>query len=141
MNLGKVMADLILANGTVHTLDPALPRAEAIAARDGRILRVGTATACFFQPYADDPNTRGLLAPQMFPEGIMEKRILEADRTGLQVAIHAIGDRANSLLLDIYEKTAALNSPRDRRWRIEHAQHLRRRDHRSCMVSCCLLWY
>jgi hypothetical protein len=64
----------------------------------------------------------------MFPEGIMEKRILEADKACLQVAIHAIGDKANSLLLDLYEKAAAQNGPRDRRWRIEHAQHLRPQD-------------
>ena len=86
---------------------------------------LGSSTAYFFEPYADDPATSGLLAPQMFPEGIMEKRVLEADRAGLQVAIHAIGDRANSLLLDIYEKAIAQNGPRDRRWRIEHAQHLK----------------
>jgi predicted amidohydrolase YtcJ len=89
---------------------------------------LGSATAYFFEPYTDDPKSRGLLAPQMFPEGIMEKRIMEADKAGLQVAIHAIGDRANSLLLDLYEKAAAQNGPRDRRWRIEHAQHLRPRD-------------
>jgi predicted amidohydrolase YtcJ len=51
-----------------------------------------------------------------------------ADRAGLQVAIHAIGDRANSLVLDIFERVAAANGPRDRRWRIEHAQHLRPAD-------------
>jgi predicted amidohydrolase YtcJ len=89
---------------------------------------LGSATAYFFEPYDDDPSTSGLLAEQMFPEGIMEKRILEADRAGLQVAIHAIGDRANSLLLDIYEKALIQNGPRDRRWRIEHAQHLRAGD-------------
>lgn len=89
---------------------------------------LGSTTAYFFDPYTDDPTTSGLLASQMFPEGIMEKRILEADKAGLQIAIHAIGDRANSLLLDLYEKAAAQNGPRDRRWRIEHAQHLRPQD-------------
>lgn len=89
---------------------------------------LGSATAYFFEPYADDPSTSGLLATQMFPEGVMEKRVLEADRAGLQVAIHAIGDRAISMLLDIYEKAAAANGPRDRRWRIEHAQHVRPAD-------------
>jgi hypothetical protein len=64
----------------------------------------------------------------MFPEGIMEARILAADRAGLQVAVHAIGDRANALLLDIYERALSANGPRDRRWRIEHAQHLRPED-------------
>lgn len=86
---------------------------------------LGSATAYFFEPYADDPKAFGLLNEQMFPEGIMEKRIREADRAGLQVAVHAIGDRANSLLLDIFERVMAADGPRDRRWRVEHAQHLR----------------
>jgi len=89
---------------------------------------LGSATAYFFEPYADDLATSGLLHEQMFPEGIMERRILAADRAGLQLAIHAIGDRANSLLLDLYEKTIAADGPRDRRWRIEHAQHVRPAD-------------
>jgi predicted amidohydrolase YtcJ len=89
---------------------------------------LGSATAYFFEPYTDDLGTSGLLHGQMFPEGIMEKRIMEADRAGLQLAIHAIGDRANSLLLDMYERAVAANGPRDRRWRIEHAQHLRPAD-------------
>jgi len=89
---------------------------------------LGSATAYFFEPYTDDPKTFGLLHGQMFPEGVMERRILEADRAGLQLAIHAIGDRANSMLLDMYEKAVAANGPRDRRWRVEHAQHLRPAD-------------
>jgi hypothetical protein len=89
---------------------------------------LGSATALFFEPYTDNPGTRGLFADQMQPEGIMEKRVLEADRAGLQVAIHAIGDRANALLLDIFERTIKADGPRDRRWRIEHAQHLRPSD-------------
>jgi len=86
---------------------------------------LGASTAYFFEPYNDDPGNTGLLAPQMFPEGIMEKRILQADRAGLQVAIHAIGDRANSIILDIFDKITAQDGKRDRRWRIEHVQHLR----------------
>jgi predicted amidohydrolase YtcJ len=89
---------------------------------------LGSATAYFFEPYTDDPKTSGLLNGQMFPEGIMEQRILEADRAGLQLAVHAIGDRANSLLIDMFEKAVAANGPRDRRWRVEHAQHLRPAD-------------
>ena len=89
---------------------------------------LGSSTALFFEPYTDDPSTSGIFNEQMFPEGIMERRILEADRAGLQVAVHAIGDRAVSLLLDIFEKAVAVNGPRDRRWRVEHAQHLRPAD-------------
>jgi predicted amidohydrolase YtcJ len=89
---------------------------------------LGASTAYFFEPYADNPRNFGLLAPQMFPEGIMEKRILQADKAGLQVAIHAIGDKANFIMLNIFEKIEAENGKRDRRWRIEHAQHLRPED-------------
>ena len=89
---------------------------------------LGSSTAYFFEPYADDPRTSGLLHAQMFPAGAMEARVLAADKGGLQVAIHAIGDRANALILDLYEKAAAADGPRDRRFRIEHAQHLRPED-------------
>jgi len=61
----------------------------------------------------------------MLPEGIMLSRVEAADRKGLQVMIHAIGDEANLRILDIYKETAAKNGERDRRFRIEHAQHLR----------------
>ncbi len=89
---------------------------------------LGAATALFFEPYVDQPESSGLLHSQMYPEGIMEERIRRADRLGLQVAIHAIGDRANALILDIFERIIAEHGERDRRWRVEHAQHLRRED-------------
>jgi len=89
---------------------------------------LGSATAYFFEAYTDNPMTKGLLNAQMFPEGLMEKRVLAADKGGLQVAIHAIGDRANAVVLDIFEKAERENGERDRRFRIEHAQHLRPAD-------------
>ncbi len=85
---------------------------------------LGSSTALFFEPYVDEPDMTGLFHSQMYPEGIMERRIREADRAGLQVAIHAIGDKANHVIIDIMEKVIAENGERDRRWRIEHAQHL-----------------
>ncbi|UCE43368.1 MAG: amidohydrolase [Candidatus Aminicenantes bacterium] len=85
---------------------------------------LGSSTALFFDPYADDPPKRGLLVTDMYPEGIMEKRLMAADRAGLQVAVHAIGDEANHVILDLFEKVMETNEKRDRRWRIEHAQHL-----------------
>jgi len=85
---------------------------------------LGSSTALFFEPYTDDPEKYGLLYSHMFPEGIMEKRTMLADKSGLQLAIHAIGDKANHIILDIFEKVIAQNGERDRRWRIEHAQHL-----------------
>jgi predicted amidohydrolase YtcJ len=85
---------------------------------------LGSSTALFFDPYTDDPSKRGLLVPDMFPEGIMAKRLMAADQAGLQVAIHAIGDEANHIILDLFEAVLSKNKKRDRRWRIEHAQHL-----------------
>jgi predicted amidohydrolase YtcJ len=89
---------------------------------------LGSSTALFFQPYNDTPDTRGLLYDQMLPEGIMLKRVEGADKLGLQVMIHAIGDEANLRILDIYRQAAEKNGLRDRRFRIEHAQHLRLSD-------------
>src|SRR5689334_5624147 len=89
---------------------------------------LGSTTALFYEPYRDEPATSGIAADEMYPEGVMLKRVGEADRAGLQVMIHAIGDRANDLILSIYEQVAHENGKRDRRFRIEHAQHLRAQD-------------
>ena len=89
---------------------------------------LGSTTAFFFEPYKDAPNTRGLAGEEMFPDGAMLDRVREADRAGLQVMIHAIGDRANDLILSIYEQVIREDGQRDRRFRIEHAQHLRPQD-------------
>jgi predicted amidohydrolase YtcJ len=89
---------------------------------------LGSQTALFDEAYSDAPASRGILAAGMFPEGLMEDRIRIADKAGLQTAIHAIGDRANALLLDIYDRVIAKNGVHDRRFRIEHAQHLRHGD-------------
>jgi hypothetical protein len=86
---------------------------------------MGSGTAAFFEPYADDPKTSGLL---LHPVPELERLIAEADAAGFQLAVHAIGDRANSLVLDAFEKAARANGPRDRRFRIEHAQVVRRQD-------------
>ena len=89
---------------------------------------LGSQTALFDEPYLDHPENRGVLAAEMFPEGLMEDRVAAADKAGLQTAIHAIGDRANGLLLDIYERVIGKRGARDRRFRVEHAQHLRPAD-------------
>jgi predicted amidohydrolase YtcJ/beta-lactamase class A len=89
---------------------------------------LGSTTAYFFQPYDDAPNTSGLMRPDNQPEGRIKDRILAADAAGLQCSVHAIGDRANNLLLNYFEEVAHANGPRDRRFRIEHAQHLQASD-------------
>ena len=89
---------------------------------------LGSTTALFFEPYLDAPHTTGLLHEEMIPAGIMKQRIAAADRAGLPVSVHAIGDQANRILLDIFGQVIEGNGARDRRWRIEHAQHLRPED-------------
>jgi predicted amidohydrolase YtcJ len=89
---------------------------------------LGSTTALFFEPYADAPDTSGLASPEMIPESRMYQNIVAADRAGLQVAVHAIGDRANHTVLNLFEEAANANGARDRRFRIEHAQHLRVED-------------
>jgi len=86
---------------------------------------LGSTTALFFEPYLDDPKTSGLPSDEMIPESKMLKNILDADRAGLQIAVHAIGDRANKTILDMFAEIERRNGQRDRRLRIEHAQHLR----------------
>ncbi len=86
---------------------------------------LGSSTALFFEPYSDTPDTRGLLFDQMLPEGVMLQRVSAADQAGLQVMIHAIGDAANKTVLDLFQQVTETNGARDRRFRIEHAQHIR----------------
>ena len=87
---------------------------------------LGSTTAWFFDPYLDAPNTSGL--PREAVTTTMKQNIVDADKAGLQVYIHAIGDRANATILDFYENAEKVNGQRDRRFRIEHAQHLRQAD-------------
>ena len=82
---------------------------------------LGSTTAWFYAPYADAPETTGLMVTDTTA---LRTWILEADAAGLHLAIHAIGDRANDWLLDRFAEAKAQNGPRDRRFRIEHAQHL-----------------
>jgi predicted amidohydrolase YtcJ len=86
---------------------------------------LGSTTALFFDPYLDAPSTSGL---EMAASQTMLQQISDADRAGLQIAVHAIGDKANHTVLNLFEETVAKNGPRDRRFRIEHAQHLRPAD-------------
>lgn len=89
---------------------------------------LGSTTAWFFQPYLDAPNTSGIASDELSKPEEMYANIAGADRAGLQVAIHAIGDRAIDTILNFYERAEKENGPGDRRFRIEHAQHLLKSD-------------
>ena len=85
----------------------------------------GSRTAYFFDPYADSAGYAGLM---QYAEPDLRSWIGNADSAGLQVTVHAIGDRANAIILDIYDSVAKVHGARDRRFRVEHAQHLRPQD-------------
>jgi hypothetical protein len=82
---------------------------------------LGSHTAAFLEPFTDAPEDRGLLINDLDD---MRSWIGSADEAGLHVMVHAIGDRAIRSLLDIYLDVAESNGERDRRFRIEHAQHI-----------------
>ncbi len=86
---------------------------------------LGSTTALFFEPYLDAPQTAGLPSDEMVNQGRMLEQIINADKAGLHIAIHAIGDKANQTILNFFAETEKRNGVRDRRFRIEHAQHLR----------------
>jgi predicted amidohydrolase YtcJ len=82
----------------------------------------GSRTAFFFDPFSDSAGYRGLMQQ---PESDMRTWVGAADSAGLQIAVHAIGDRANAIIMAIYDSVARAHGARDRRFRVEHAQHLR----------------
>lgn len=85
---------------------------------------LGASTAWLFAPYNDAPDTNGLATDELQHPEQMFTDIKGADQAGLQIAIHAIGDRANRAILDLSQRLEQEDGPRDRRLRIEHAQHL-----------------
>jgi predicted amidohydrolase YtcJ len=82
---------------------------------------LGSTTAWFHQPYLDDPGTNGLFITDT---ALLRKWVLGADKAGLHIGVHAIGDKANDFILAVYDQAVKVNGKRDRRFRVEHAQHV-----------------
>jgi predicted amidohydrolase YtcJ len=80
---------------------------------------MGAGTALFYQPYSDDTTTSGI---PIYPEDQLYELIKAIDKAGLQIAAHAIGDKANTWILNAFEQAFQENGKRDARHRIEHAQ-------------------
>jgi hypothetical protein len=89
---------------------------------------LGSATAYMFAPYRDAPHSHGLLVEDMLPMEKIRGELLGVDHAGMQACIHAIGDRAVSIVLDLYAEVEKQDGSRDRRFRIEHAQHVAPKD-------------
>ena len=81
---------------------------------------LGSTTGWFYQPYLDAPNTAGL---NVTDTNDIRQWVLAADAAGLHIAVHAIGDRANDFILNVFEEAERIHS-KDHRFRVEHAQHL-----------------
>ena len=82
---------------------------------------LGSHTAAFFKPFTDSPLDSGFF---ITPEKDLYEWTSAADKAGLQVMVHAIGDKAIHTILNIYDRVEKENGARDRRFRIEHAQHI-----------------
>ncbi|HUX07267.1 MAG TPA: amidohydrolase [Acidobacteriota bacterium] len=85
---------------------------------------LGSRTALMLEPYDDDPGNMGMLSDLADPPGELGAMMLCADRAGFQLAVHAIGDAANKILLDLFEKVREGSPYPYLRHRVEHAQHL-----------------
>jgi predicted amidohydrolase YtcJ len=87
---------------------------------------LGSSTAKMFEPFEGEPKNTGVWVT---PPDRMRSLIRSADAAGLNVCVHAIGDEANAALLDLFAEVAKANGAKDRRFRIEHVQHLRPQDY------------
>jgi predicted amidohydrolase YtcJ len=89
---------------------------------------VGSRTAYFYEPFLNEGNNRGLLSDEMQPISLMRDRMMTADAARVQICTHAIGDEGISTILDLYTDVAKAHGDTDRRFRIEHAQHMAAKD-------------
>ena len=112
--------------GMRHGFGDAWLRVGAVKAfADGSL---GSRTAYFFDGYSDEPANRGLLSEGMQPLSKMRERMMTADAAGIQICTHAIGDAGISTTLDLYADVEKAHGASDRRWRIEHSQHVAAKD-------------
>jgi predicted amidohydrolase YtcJ len=89
---------------------------------------LGSSTAYFFEPFVGQPDNHGLLSDEMHPISAMRDRMMKADAAGIQICTHAIGDQGISIILDLYSDVVKAHGEADRRFRIEHAQHMAAKD-------------
>jgi predicted amidohydrolase YtcJ len=89
---------------------------------------LGSETAWMDEPFSNHPESSGISSADLEHPEQFYAMLHGADRAGLQISIHAIGDRANRTILDMYARLEKDDGPADRRLRIEHAQHLHPED-------------
>src|SRR5438874_890374 len=118
---GKDAQNFLREGATINAFDHHFTQRTIKVIFDGAL---GSRGAALLKPYADAPDTSGYLTEK--PEEL-KPMFEEALRSGIQVETHAIGDRANRLILDLYEQAFKAVPPnarkiREPRWRVEHAQ-------------------
>jgi hypothetical protein len=111
-------ADPLFVHGPRQTPDGRITTRDIKLYEDGAL---GSRGALLFAPYADAPTTSGLVRT---PPEVMAAAMAKAKAAGIQVSVHAIGDKGNANVLDLYAKQGV----KGLRWRIEHAQILRPAD-------------
>ena len=116
--------EIIDMNATAGTGSEKLKLGSLKAYSDGSL---GSMTAWFFSAYNQDTTTAGL-PMDIVLNGDLEDWAFDADENHLQICTHAIGDAANAYMLNLYKKIKEENPLWDRRFRIEHAQHVRFED-------------
>ncbi|RPI72263.1 MAG: amidohydrolase, partial [Ignavibacteriales bacterium] len=119
-----IYEDLIDMDITANSGSEKLKLGSLKAYADGSL---GSMTAWFFSAYNQDTTTAGLPMDVVL-NGDLEDWAFDADEHHLQLSTHAIGDAANAYMLDLYNKIKEDNDEWDRRFRIEHAQHVRFED-------------
>ncbi len=115
---------LIKNNISAGTGDEFLQLGAVKAFSDGSL---GSSTAWFFEPYEGDTTNTGL-PNDIILDGELKTLASDADRAHIQISTHAIGDKANSYMLGLYGEIKKENPEWDRRFRIEHAQHIQPAD-------------
>ena len=95
---------------------------------------LGSHTALMLEPYDDTPHSVGIYDRIWSDPQAIQEIISEADQRGYQTVIHAIGDRAVREVLDLFENVISRNGSRDRRFRVEHAQHVHPADQKRFKV-------
>ena len=85
----------------------------------------GSLSAAMLEPFANAPDNRGIL---LYDPEQLKKMVVDRDAAGFQIALHAIGDRANRVALDAFEAALKINKRRNARHKIEHAQFVHRND-------------
>ncbi|MBD3336945.1 MAG: amidohydrolase family protein [Candidatus Eisenbacteria bacterium] len=123
-----IRVNVMLDGGDEELLREMLPAGPAVPPEERLIIRtvklyadgaLGSRGAALLAPYADEPSTTGLF---LTAPDALEAAMQRIDDAGFQCAVHAIGDRANRVVLDIIEELQRAAPHRDRRHRIEHAQ-------------------